>query len=99
MATWLLNIATVLAFSLTGRNENCEGVTPVSKFQLVSSPAGPSLVYMRGCTNLPTDSSDCNVLTRFSMVKKTKQCLPLVPFGGRIVDILYLQLCEDCLCL
>ena len=83
-------------------------MSPISKFQLVPSSASPSLVYMGGCPNLLADSSDCNVLSKFSIVRtteyhvrtvKVKECLPLVPFGGRIVDILYLQPCEDYLSL
>ena len=83
-------------------------MSPISKFQLVPSSASPLLVYMGGCPNLPADSIDCNVLSKFSMFRTTeyyvltvnvKECLPLVPFGGRIVDILYLRPCEDYLSL
>ena len=73
----------------------------IHKFQFIS-PAGPCL-HVGGCSNLPADSSESNVVSMFSMNKTTqnvvqtknvKEYLPLVPFGDRVVDILHLQSCE-----
>ena len=65
-------------------------VTPIRKFQYIS-PGGPWMVYVGGCTNMPADSSDSNIL---SVCSKFKKCKPLVPFGAKIVDVMRLP-CEQ----
>ena len=70
----------------------------VTKLQLIPTSNSTSLVYVGGCSSLPTDSNDSNVLSKFTVYSRhdgfVKAYVPLVPFGGRIVDILYLQPCE-----
>ena len=69
-----------------------EGLKCVKSIKLQYIPTGNSLVYVGGCSSLPTDSNDSNVLSKIEIL--TKKCLPLVPFDGRIADILYLQPCK-----
>ena len=65
-------------------------VKSFTKLQYI--PTEHSLVYMGGCSSLPTDSNDSNMLSKIEIL--TKKCLPLVPFDGRIVDISYLHPCK-----
>ena len=71
-------------------SDDTKSVTSIRKFQYIS-PGDSWLVYVGGCTNMPADSSDSNVLSVFS---ESKKCQPLVPFGAKIVDVMRLP-CEQ----
>ena len=72
--------------------ESLKSVKSITKLQFIPG-SKTSLVYVGGCSSLPTESDDSNVVSKFTILDK--EYVPLVPFGGRIVDILYLQPCED----
>ena len=71
--------------------EDLKSGKSITKLQFIPT-LSTSLVYVGGCSSLPTESDDSNMLSKFSIF--TKEYLPLVPFGGRIADILYLQPCK-----
>ena len=71
--------------------EGLKSVKSITKLQFI--PNSISLLYVGGCSSLPTESNDSNnVVSKFTIL--AKEYLPLVPFGGRIADILYLQPCK-----
>ena len=72
--------------------EGLKSVKSITKLQFIPGSNSSSLVYVGGCSSLPTESNDSNTLSKFTILTKEYVCL--VPFGGRIVDILYLQPCE-----
>ena len=89
-----LNIEAIAAsyfLLIPGVPEGLKSVKSITKLQFIPT-SSTSLVYVGGCSSLPTDSNDSNVLSKIEIL--TKKCLPLVPFDGRIADILYLQPCE-----
>ena len=76
---------------IPGVPEGLKSVKSITKLQFI--PTENSLVYMGGCSSLPTESNDSNnIVSRFTIL--AKEYLPLVSFGSRIVDILYLQPCK-----
>ena len=89
-----LNIETIAAsyfLLIPGVPEGLKSVKSITKLQFI--PTENSLVYMGGCSSLPTESNDSNnIVSRFTIL--AKEYLPLVSFGSRIVDILYLQPCK-----
>ena len=85
------NIAATYFLLIPGVPEGLKGVKSITKLQFIPGSRA-SLMYVGGCSSLSTDSNDSNVLSKISIF--SKECVPLVPFGGRIVDILYLQPCK-----
>ena len=89
-----LNIETIAAsyfLQIPGVPEGLKNVKSITKLQFIPT-SSTSLVYVGGCSSLPTESNDSNVVSKISIF--FKECVPLVPFGGRIVDVLYLQPCK-----
>ena len=87
-----LNIETIAAsyfLLIPGVPEGLKSVKSITKLQFIPTF---SLVYVGRCSSLPTESNDSNVLSKFTIL--AKEYLPLVPFGDRIADILYLQPCK-----
>ena len=72
--------------------EDLKSGKSITKLQFIPGSSS-SLVYVGGCSSLPTESDDSNVLSKFTILGK--KYVPLVPFSGRILDILYLQPCES----
>ena len=71
--------------------EGLKSVKSITKLQFI--PTENSLVYVGGCSSLPTERNDYNnVVSKFKIL--VNEYLPLVPFSGRIADILYLQPCK-----
>ena len=64
----------------------------ITKLQSIPTSNSTSLVYVGGCSSLPTESNASNMLSKFTIL--TKEYVFLVPFGGRIVDILYQHSCK-----
>ena len=89
-----LNIKTIAAsylLPIPGVPEGLKSVKSITKLQFI--PTENSLVYMGGCSSLPTESNDSNnIVSKFSIL--AKEYLPLVPFHSRIADILYMQPCK-----
>ena len=92
MEIYIETIAATYFLLIPGVPEGLKSVKSITKFQFIPGSSS-SLVYVGGFSSLPTESNDSNnMVSKFSIL--ANEYLPLVPFGGRIVDILYLQPCK-----